>query len=128
MQLQWSPATSPIMISVYCTILNPLLEVLTYTSSNTDSDSDRIAEQYLYEPELENPVHFLRNLTMMKGYTTQTGKAKGFYYFGSYRAFLCKIACRSPVAYQTGDKVDSCQQYMSEFAAQKLTKSRRKRY
>ena len=59
--MQWkranngSPATRPITISGYSTIRNPTLEER-YTS-NSDSDGDSISEPYLYEPEVEHPLH-----------------------------------------------------------------------
>ena len=48
----------------------------TYTSSNSDSGGDGTAGPYLYEPEVEHPLHLLRSPTMMKGSTTITGEAK----------------------------------------------------
>ena len=47
-----------------------------YTSTNSDSDSDGPAESYLYETEVEYPLHLLQSLTMIKGSTTITGEAK----------------------------------------------------
>ena len=78
MQLQWSrannqsPATSPITISSYF-IWNPFWKCL--SSSYLDSDGDSIAELYLYVPGVEHQL-LLRSLTIMKGFTTQTGEAK----------------------------------------------------
>ena len=46
------------------------------SSSNSVSDSNSNAEPFLYEPEVEQPLHFLRSLTMMKVSPTQSGEAK----------------------------------------------------
>ena len=47
-----------------------------YSSINSDSDSDNIAIPYLYEPEVEHILYLLWSLSMMKGFTNQVGEAK----------------------------------------------------
>ena len=64
-----------IQISGYLTIRKILIES-SYSSNNSDSDSDNIATPYLYEPEVEHILYLLWSLSMMKGSTTQVGEAK----------------------------------------------------
>ena len=59
-----------------------------YTCSNLDSDSDSIAEPYLYEPVVEYSLHLQGSLTLMKDSTTQTGEAIPLFWLSQLYAVI----------------------------------------